>query len=156
MGRETGDPGDHGEMPQTRRRLVRRNSCPARCAASRWNSQDLILPILRATSFLRKSTRSQVSCRNLILSGMSAPSMQLFDTWYFLFSLSRIYVERNRPATPRCRRARITRVGREFAWGYLTWTETRIPVGFPVVPLKDATCIRARGVRFRWYFRFVI
>ena len=53
-------------------------------------ARPYILPILRATLFLRKSkfSRSQISYRNLILSGMSAPSMQLFDTWYFLFSLA--------------------------------------------------------------------
>lgn len=72
-------------MPQTRRRLE--ETAVRLVAPHRGEIADLI-PTCDVLS--RKSTCSQVSRRNLIPSGMSAPSMQLFDTWYFLFSLAHL------------------------------------------------------------------
>lgn len=80
-------------MPQTRRRPVRRSSRLLRRIA-RWSEiADLSLA---CDALPGKSACSQVSRWNLILSGMSAPSMQLFDTRYFLFLFA--YVGRSRPA----------------------------------------------------------
>lgn len=80
-----GKGGGRGEMPQTRRRLEK--TAVRLVAPHRDEIADLI-PMCDVLS--RKSTCSQVSRRNLIPSGMSAPSMQLFDTWYFLFSLAHL------------------------------------------------------------------